>query len=328
VLPFEDQPPPQTEERRLPVVMLALLAINVAVFLYMLTLGPGQMGDFIQVYGAVPALILGTSASPAAAPFPPIFTVLTSLFIHGGFVHLVGNMIFLWVFGDNLESALGHATFLVLYLLAGVAASLTQVLVFAASNTPTVGASGAIAGVLAGYLLLFPRAQVRVLLFFGPFLALGRVAALLVIFGWFVLQVFRGVGSLQPSPAEAGGIAYVAHVGGFLTGAAVTFAARRARHEPLGNFAGRFRWSWTFRNWLIIVIVLAGVLTLAADFGGVAGPTVRSFALSVAAAVAVVDGLLRASGRHALLGAGRGFGKAVAVIQVLLALAVLGAILL
>ncbi len=325
MLPFEDHP--QRERRRFPFVMLALLALNVVVFVYTLSLPPLVADAFVRTFGVVPADLLAGPGESPPLPLWPYVTPLTSLFIHGGLIHLLGNMVFLWVFGDNVEADLGHVTFLALYLVAGLVAALAHVLVFPASTLPAVGASGAIAGVLAAYLLLFPRAQVRVLLFFGPFLALGRAAALLVIFSWFVIQVFRGVDALRPGVAEAGGIAYAAHVGGFLAGLAFTGAVRLLRHQPLGNFAGRFRWSWTFRNWLLAVAVLGSLLALSALVGGRDGSLIQSVALAGAAGLALIDGLLRAAGHHALLGQGRGLGRLVAVLQVGVAVAVLAMVL-
>lgn len=325
MLPFEDHP--QRENRRFPIVMLSLLIANVLVFVYMLLLPALQLERFVDTFGAVPARIADPRGAGADLPFSPYLTLITALFIHGGLIHLLGNMIFLWVFGDNVESALGHVTFLGLYVVAGVIASMAHILAFPSSTIPTIGASGAIAGVLAGYLLLFPAAQVRVLLFFGPFIALGRIAALAVIFSWFLIQVFRGIGPLQPELAQDGGIAYLAHIGGFLAGLAYTAGARALRHQPLGDFEARFRWSWTFRNWLIAVILLSGLLALGALVGGPASSAVQGLVLLAAATFALVDGLLRAAGRHAFLGAGRGLGRIAAIVQVLVALAVLGAVL-
>jgi len=246
MLPFEDSP--RREQGRFPFVMLAVLLTNVAVFLYELTLSQSDLERFLLDYGAIPAIISGAMPSVQPSPIPPYLTIITAMFIHGGFLHIIVNMVFLWVFGDNVEASLGHFTFLVFYFVAGIFATLTQVLAFPTSIVPTIGASGAIAGVLGAYLVLFPRAQVRVLLFFGPFFALDRVAALIILFGWFVLQVFRGVGSLSPIAVPAGGVAYLAHVGGFVVGVLMTVAIRRLRDQPLGSFRGRFRWSCTIRT--------------------------------------------------------------------------------
>ncbi|MHB1414684.1 MAG: rhomboid family intramembrane serine protease [Chloroflexota bacterium] len=322
MIPFEDRTLSR-EEQRAPVAVFALLATNVAVFLYMLTLGPQQVEAFVQTYGLVPARLTGLGAASQPGGIPAQLTIITSLFIHGGLLHLFGNMLFLWVFGDNVESALGHATFVFLYFTAGILASLAYVAVFPTSTAPIIGASGAIAGVLGSYLLLYPQAQVRVLLFFGPFFALGRITALLIIFGWFVLQVFRGFGSLLPSSAEGAGIAYLAHVGGFVVGLALTAGIRYVRHQPIGRFRGNYRVGWTFRNWLIAAVALGGVLALGAALGGAIGATIHTVALGLAALLAIADGALRATGRHALLGEGRGAGRFLAVVQIIGAVTIL-----
>jgi membrane associated rhomboid family serine protease len=319
MLPFADRP--QETERRLPIVTLSLIAINVLIYLYTLTLPPMQLDRFVRAYGAVPQAMTASPASWAMAA--SYLTVLSSLFLHGSVPHLLGNVVFLWVFGDNVEGALGHVTFAILYTLAGLVAGLVHILAFASSTLPTIGASGAIAGVLGAYVLLFPRAQVRVLLFFGPFFAVGRAAALLLIFGWFVLQVMRGVGMFDVGMENSGGVAYLAHVGGFLAGATLTAGIRALRHQPMGSFAGRFGLNWTFRNWLAAAIVFAVLLALAGSPGGAPARQLQAYVVVAAAVIALADGSLRAIRQHALLGEGRGVGRWVAILQLIVALAVL-----
>jgi membrane associated rhomboid family serine protease len=323
LLPFADKT--EQTRRAWPLVTASIVAANVAVFAYMLFLSPEELAGFVRSYGVVPRELIATAEWLSAGPY---WAILGSMFVHSGIVHLLGNMIFLWVFGDTLETALGHLTYLLIYLLAGIAATTAHVLTFPASGTPLVGASGAIAGLLGGYLILFPRAQVRVLLFFGPFYALGRVAALFVIFGWFVLQVFRGAGSINSALASDSGVAYVAHIAGFLVGLTATAAVRQLRHQPLGRFSGRFALSWTFRNWLLIVLLLAGLSLVSAATSGGDANRMRTFLLSAAAVVATADGSLRVLQRRSLLGEGRGLGRWVALLQVLAALGLLAAILL
>lgn len=323
MLPFEDRAP--VERRRFPFVMLLLVVANTVVVTYMLGLAPGQIETFARTYGLVPSVLLSGSAE---APFYAYSALITSLFVHAGSLHFFGNMVFRWIFGDNVESALGHLTFLLLYLASGILASVAHILFFPASTLPTVSASGAIAGGLGAYLLLFPTAQVRVLLFFGPFFSVGRVAALLLIAGWFILQLFQGVTGLDPDLAEAGGVAYLAHVGGFLAGAALTALIRAVRGQSLGSLKGAIWVNWTFRNWLLLVVVIVALFGYSAVVGGEGGAQVQGYTILAVAGVALIDGFLRAVGQRALLGPGRGIGRMLAVIQVIAAAVALTAVLL
>lgn len=196
--------------RTFPAVTYGLIALNVLFFLVELNGGD----SFIQQWSVVPRRLVENPASD----FPTIFT---SMFMHGGWVHLLGNMLYLWIFGDNVEDAFGHVKFLIFYLLCGVAATFAQVLFSAGSNIPNLGASGAIAGVLAAYIVLFPREQVRVLMGRGVI----PMPALVVIGLWIVLQFISGIGSITAS-AQTGGVAYMAHIGGFLAGLVLTFMFR------------------------------------------------------------------------------------------------------
>jgi membrane associated rhomboid family serine protease len=196
--------------RTLPVVTYALILLNFLFFFVELSGGD----PFIQQWSVVPRRLL---ANPAG-DFP---TVFTSMFMHAGWVHLLGNMLYLWIFGDNVEDNFGHVKFLIFYLLCGVAATFAQVMMSASSTVPNLGASGAIAGVLGAYILLFPKGQVRVLMGRGVI----PVPALVVIGFWIVLQLVSGVGAIS-NTAEAGGVAYMAHIGGFLAGLILTFVLR------------------------------------------------------------------------------------------------------
>jgi membrane associated rhomboid family serine protease len=198
-----------TDRRTVPVVTYALIALNVLVFL--LELSGGEA--FIQQWALVPRRFL---ANPAA-DFPTLFT---SMFMHAGWLHLGGNMLYLWIFGDNVEDSFGHGKFIIFYLFCGLAATFAQMVFSLGSNVPNLGASGAIAGVLGAYILLFPRGQVRVLQ--GQ--TVIPVPALMVIGLWIVLQFFSGIGSIANS--AQGGVAYMAHIGGFVAGLVLSFIFR------------------------------------------------------------------------------------------------------
>ena len=193
--------------RTVPVVTYALIALNVLFFF--LELSGGE--PFIERWSVVPRRLTQN-------PGGDFITVFTSMFMHGGWLHLAGNMLYLWIFGDNVEDRFGHAKFALFYLICGIAATFAQVAVSSGSNIPNLGASGAIAGVLGAYLILFPRGQVRVLMGRG----VVPMPALVVIGMWIVLQFINGVGSITQS-AETGGVAYMAHIGGFVAGLALTF---------------------------------------------------------------------------------------------------------
>ena len=208
-----------TSRRTTPVVTYALIALNLLFFFVELNGGD----PFIQQWSVVPRRLLGNPA----ADFPTIFT---SMFMHAGWLHLGGNMLYLWIFGDNVEDSFGHLKFLVFYLLCGIAATAAQLAFSAGSNVPNLGASGAIAGVLGAYILLFPRGQVKVLMGRGVI----PMPALVVIGLWIVLQFVSGIGSIS-NTAETGGVAYMAHIGGFLAGVVLTFLLRATatRHETV-----------------------------------------------------------------------------------------------
>ena len=217
MIPVGDELP----SRRLPVVTWGIIGLNALVFLYQLLLGP-RVDQFFMDWGAVPALITDPWHYPLAWT-----TLFSSMFIHGGWSHILGNMVYLWIFGDNVEDALGHVGYALFYVAAGVAAGLAQVVVAPTSMVPAIGASGAIAGVLAVYLVLYPRAPVQVLIPFFYFMRLVRLPALLVLGFWFVLQLFNGLFSLGTMGLATGGVAWFAHIGGFVAGLGMGFIARR-----------------------------------------------------------------------------------------------------
>lgn len=199
-----------------PIVTVAFIATCVLVFFYQASLPqePGQ--SFVYQYGAIPSVVFGQAALPSeAVVIPAALTLLTSMFLHGGWMHLLGNMLYLWVFGNNIEDVMGHARFVVFYLLCGVLAALSHAVTDLSSQVPMVGASGAISAVLGAYLLLFPRAHVLVLI---PGVGMTRVAAGLVLGMWFVTQLVSGGLSIG---ATGEGVAFFAHIGGFLAGMAL-----------------------------------------------------------------------------------------------------------
>ena len=202
-----------TSRRTVPVLTYALIAVNVLFFF--VELGGGDA--FVVQWAFVPSRFL-------ASPGGDFMTLFTSMFMHAGWVHLLGNMLYLWIFGDNVEDRFGHTKFLIFYLLCGIAATFAQMAFSSGSNVPNLGASGAIAGVLGAYVLMFPRGKVNVLM--------GQVVtpmpALVVIGLWFVLQLFSGVGSIATS-AETGGVAYMAHIGGFVAGLMLALLLRGNR---------------------------------------------------------------------------------------------------
>src|SRR5438034_2585881 len=197
-----------------PLVVIGLVVLNVLAFLLELAQpSQGALQSFIQAWGMVPHEYIVGHDLPPTIPVPFWSTLFTSMFLHAGWMHLGGNMLYLWIFGDNLERAMGHGRFTVFYLACGIAAGLAHILFSGASNVPTVGASGAISGVLGGYLVLFPRNRVRVLTR-GGIMAMPAIA---VLGFWILIQLINGVGSLGVT-ADTGGVAYMAHVGGFVAG--------------------------------------------------------------------------------------------------------------
>ena len=224
-----------------PLLNYFLIAANLAVFLFELSLGRRSLTVFLNTFGLVPARLSAVLQGPVQhmhahvhglAPEFALLPILTGMFLHAGWLHLIFNMWFLWVFGRNLEDALGHFPYLIFYLTCGVAAALTQTLSDPSSMIPTVGASGAIAGVMGGYFVLYPRARVLMLVpfFFIFFLWLP---AWVVLGYWFVLQFISGVGtSLVAADAQGGGVAFWAHVGGFLAGVLLVrlFPSRTRRY--------------------------------------------------------------------------------------------------
>jgi membrane associated rhomboid family serine protease len=223
VIPLRDLNP----TRRTPVVTYALIAANAAVFLYELSLGPRALELFVHRYGMIPYELTEGSY------FGSFVTPLTSMFLHGGWAHLIFNMWTLHIFGDNVEDDMGPVGFVAFYLLCGFAAAGAQTAVFPSSEMPMVGASGAIAGVLGAYLRLYPRARVVTLIPVVFVMLLRELPAFWFIALWFVIQLFSGCGELALLDGDRGGVAFFAHIGGFLAGLVLldVFRGRAPRHR-------------------------------------------------------------------------------------------------
>jgi membrane associated rhomboid family serine protease len=196
-------------ERLRPLVNYGLIALNFLVFFYELALSDSELTTFIYRWGTIPAEVSHGHR---------LVTLVTSQFIHAGWLHILGNMLFLWVFGDNIEDTMGHIGYLIFYILCGIAAASLQVFVNSGSHTPEVGASGAISGVLAAYLVLFPRGNIRTLILLGWIPLIFLIPAWVIIGYWIVLQFINGFLSLGVRTQEGSGVAYFAHVGGFVAG--------------------------------------------------------------------------------------------------------------
>ena len=222
MLPLKDD----LVSRSAPVMTVSIVTLNVLVFLYQTSLQLGISLEvdnpphaletaqaFVLEFGLIPCRLMNLCAFPEDHP-APLFTIFSSMFLHAGFLHVGGNMLYLWIFGKNAEDTLGHTRFTLFYLLSGVAAALTQVLAYPASQVPMIGASGAVSGVLGAYLILFPQSRVLTLVIFGFFWRLVSIPAVVVLGFWIVLQVLNGLGSF----GDAGTVAWFAHIGGFFAG--------------------------------------------------------------------------------------------------------------
>lgn len=208
MIPIKDINP----TRRFPAVTIALIVLNSAVFLYQLTLGPLTYEAFLRSFALVPARLF--SGGPADGLLPAGATLMTSLFLHGGFLHVAGNMLYLWIFGNNIEDAMGHARFVLFYALCGALAAVSHAFTDPSSTIPMIGASGAVSGVLGAYLLLFPRARVLTVVPIGFLIRTFEIPAMFVLGFWFIFQFLNAL----VTPGQGGGIAWYAHLGGFVAG--------------------------------------------------------------------------------------------------------------
>jgi membrane associated rhomboid family serine protease len=225
VLPISDD---NRGRRTQPVVTWALIAINVVIYAYQWTLDDRDLFLFLDKWATVPAEITSGQA---------YFTLITCAFLHGSWFHLGSNMLFLWIFGDNVEDVMGHAKYLVFYLITAGAASYAQVLVDTGSRIPLVGASGAVSGLLAAYIVMFPRGRIHTLIFLGIFITMASLPAWIMIGYWILIQVFSGVGSLSTVGDAGGGVAFFAHIGGFIAGLLLVWLFRDKRRQDAQNAA-------------------------------------------------------------------------------------------
>lgn len=232
MIPLHDDNPTTVR----PVVTVTVIALCVLVFLWQVSLPPRAEFAAVLGYGAIPSVLFGTDRlPPGLETVPPLATLFTSMFLHGGWLHLIGNMLYLWVFGNNIEDSMGHGRFVVFYLLCGVIAALAHAFQDPLSTVPMIGASGAISGVLGAYLLLYPHARILVLVWLGFFITTVRIPALYVLGFWILLQFINFAGTAAVAGGE-GGVAWAAHIGGFLAGMALIPFFKK-RHIPL--FRGR-----------------------------------------------------------------------------------------
>lgn len=241
MLPLKDLNP----TRRIPLFTYGLIAVNVIVFLWEQTLSPAELQSAFMNLSVVPVNVF-------ANPFTldTFLDFVRSLFFHGGWAHLMSNMLYLWLFGDNIEDRMGVPLYLLLYFISGFIATIAQIIVVPNSSLPMIGASGAIAGVLGAYLIMFPGVRVRGLIILGLIARLSELPAWLVLGFWFVLQLFNGAVSLGIQTGAIGGVGYFAHIGGFITGLVLIWIFMRLfpqppseqRHEVLYERARRYRY--------------------------------------------------------------------------------------
>jgi len=242
VIPLHDDNPTSTP----PVLTVSIIALCVLVFLWQASLGARGGQAVVYSLGLIPSVLTGqVELPPELRVLPAWLTLFTSMFMHGGFMHLAGNMLYLWIFGNNIEDALGRVRFVIFYLLCGIAAATGQILQDPASEIPMIGASGAISGVLGAYLLLYPKARVLVLVPLGFYLSMMKLPAAWVLGLWFVMQLV----SSALTDSSGGGVAWFAHIGGFVAGMVLIPFMKRKRirlwnpgHGPTRVFTRTDRW--------------------------------------------------------------------------------------
>jgi len=232
MIPLGDNIP----SRRFPVVTFTLIVINTVIFLFEVLFEPAA-NQMAQMFGAIPVRIMTEWTNPLT-----LATLVTAMYLHGGWAHLIGNMLYLWIFGDNVEDRMGRGRFFIFYTLCGVLSGLAQVLAMPTAQVPAIGASGAIAGVLGAYLLLFPRARVRTLIPLIFIYTTIQLPAIVVLVGWFLVQFLNGLASLNVL-VQTGGVAWWAHIGGFVAGMALMPLFRqKQRPSPFYEYDGRRYW--------------------------------------------------------------------------------------
>lgn len=211
MIPLKDDNPART----FPIVTILIIAINIFVFFYTVSLEEAARNNLVNLYGATPYELMHGIGFKKGFYLPIVVTIITSMFLHGGLFHLISNMLYLWIFGNNVEDSMGHLRFIFFYLICGALAVFAHAVISHESMLPMIGASGAISGVLGAYLILFPRAKVLTLLPLGFYIQIVKVPALFVLGFWIVVQVVNGALSIGGS---GGGVAWFAHIGGFLVG--------------------------------------------------------------------------------------------------------------
>ncbi len=220
MIPIRDRNPSGT----FPYVTIGIIIINIFIFLYELSLG-SDLGSFLHQYGVVPVKVTHYFQTPDLTLIDTFFPLLSSTFLHAGFIHLIGNMWFLWIFGDNIEDRLGHIKYLAFYILCGAIASSAHIFFNSQSQIPCIGASGAIAAVLGAYMVTFPRARVTTIVPIFFFIQIIELPAVIVLGFWILIQFFSGTVSLTASP-PGGGVAWWAHIGGFVSGIILSYTIR------------------------------------------------------------------------------------------------------
>jgi membrane associated rhomboid family serine protease len=244
MIPIRDDIP----SRSRPVVNICLIIINAFVFLYEIALGPGELELFFQEYAVIPARYFAEAyvnrfgAVQSSGVIELAVPIFTAMFLHGGWAHVGGNMLYLWIFGDNVEDRMGHGRYLLFYLLCGGLATAAHVFTNPDSTVPSLGASGAIAGVLGAYILLYPRARVVTLVPIFFFIQFIPIPAMIFLGLWFLQQFFYGAMSLGAASAQTGGVAWFAHIGGFVAGMALIHVFKRRDYLPVqSDYWERYR---------------------------------------------------------------------------------------
>lgn len=236
MFPIKDNIP----SRLYPIITVILILTNIFVFLFEISLGE-NLNFFIRQFGIIPVKYFTINSFAAFESFfYRYLPLLTSMFLHGGWLHLFGNMYFLWIFGDNVEDKMGHFRFLIFYILCGIIAGLTHIYTNPHSTLPTIGASGAIAGVLGAYFVLYPGAQILTLIPFGFFLHMTVLPAFVFLGFWFVAQFLNLFLSFALVDKEIGGVAWMAHIGGFVSGAILVFLFKK--HKARARYKEYYRW--------------------------------------------------------------------------------------
>jgi len=226
MFPLKDTIPSRT----IPFVNTMLIIFNVTIFLFEVSLPPDALQSLIATFGVIPRRFFFLAQHEPSSFMLRFLPILTSMFLHGGWLHMVGNMWFLWIFGDNVEDRMGHFRYFIFYILCGIGAAITHIYLTPNSPVPTIGASGAIAGVMGAYFILYPNARVITLVIIFIFIDIIEVPAFIFLGFWFLLQFFQGTFSLMVGPS-AGGVAWWAHFGGFLFGVVFVFLFKKPRHK-------------------------------------------------------------------------------------------------